>query len=207
MISSCLLPSPICAASHFDTKTFVVTVWATIQITWTTIVLASQLYQMSKGITTYEVSNLGRYGHLGTRGLSASAQEGFMATHVHNHGQPGDVTLETTTSSASATAAAGQQPGSGHVHGPQCRHGHAHNHSHNPLKICLALVGKVVPNTLLAIVGLDLYTRGRGAEGMAKAAEKGGGNNPFDVGLVRNCTDFWNRGKTCEQHFFHPPSP
>ena len=64
--------------------------------------------------------------------------------------------------------------------------------------MCAAVVGKLLPGTLLAIVGLDLYTKGKGAEGMAKAAEKGGGGNPFDVGLMRNCTDFWTRGKTRE---------
>lgn len=197
-ISNCLMPGPICAASHFDTRTFAVMLWATVQISWTTIVLASQLYQMSRGITTFEVSNLGRYGHLGSRGLSASAQEGYMADHAHSHGGGAAAEDAGTSPTTPASGQASASTESGHVHGPQCRHGHshAHAHSHNPLKLCSALVSKCVPNALLAIVGLDLYTRGRGAEGMAKAAEKGGGNNPFDVGLVRNCTDFWTRGKT-----------
>lgn len=140
---------------------------------------------MSKNITTFELSNLGRYGHMGTRGLSASAQEGFMASHAHSHPHtaPGGET-------EGSQAAAG---GAGHVHGPACKHGH---HSRNPLKICAALVGRVVPNTLLAIVGLDLYTKGRGAEGIAKAAKPGNGGNPFDVGMIKNCTDFWTTGRT-----------
>ena len=156
--------------------------------------IASHTYQITKNITTYEVSNLGRFGHMGTRGLSASAQEGFMAEHAHAQ----------STTSGSATPADPEQSGaeSGHVHGPACRHGHSHSHggghrhSNNPLKVCSAICTKCMPSTLLAIVGLDLYTKGRGAEGMARAAQDGPGANPFDVGLMGNCTDFWTRGRT-----------
>ena len=31
---------------------------------------------------------------------------------------------------------------------------------------------------------------------MARAARAEGQGNPFDVGLWRNCTDFWSRGRT-----------
>jgi hypothetical protein len=187
MSSTCLFPSSICAAANFDVRTFIIAIWSTIQISWTSIVLSSHLYQISRNITTFEISNLGRYGHMGPRGLSAAAQEGFMAEHMHNNPQP--------SSQIGVTTPASSVSPSGHVHGPECRHGH----SHNPLKLCAALVGKLLPNTLLAIVGLDLYTRGRGAEGMARAAaDKDKGTNPFDVGFIRNCTDFWTRGKTLQ---------
>lgn len=179
MSSTCLLPSPICASAHYDVRTFVITLWATVQISWTAIVLGSHLYQISKGITTLEVANLGRYGHLGSRGLSAAPQEGLIAANA---------------------AAAAANGGVGHTHGPGCKHGHghghAHEHTHNPLKICARLVGRMLPGTLLAIVGLDLYTKGRGAEGMVRAADKNTSVNPFDVGCINNCTDFWSRGKT-----------
>lgn len=187
MSTTCLFPSSICAAANFDVRTFIVTIWATIQISWTVIVLASHLYQITRNITTYELSNLGRYGHMGPRGISAAAQEGFMAEHVHATSQNGDSASGSTTPGA----------GGGHVHGPACNHGRGHTHTHNPLKICAGLVGRILPKTLLAIVGLDLYTRGGGAEGMVRAtSEKDKGTNPFDVGIMRNCTDFWTRGKT-----------
>jgi hypothetical protein len=184
MSTTCLFPSSICAAANFDVRTFVVTIWATIQISWTAIVLATHLYQITRNITTYELSNLGRYGHMGSRGISAAAQEGFMAGHAH----------------AAAPSADGMATGStsgGHVHGPACNHGQGHGHTHNPLKICAGLIGRILPKTLLAIVGLDLYTRGGGAEGIMRAnEEKNKGTNPFDIGIFQNCTDFWNRGKT-----------
>lgn len=165
MSSSCLFPPPICASANYDVKTFAISLWATLQLSWTFLVLGSHAYQICKGITTFEISNLGRYGHMGSRGISAASQEGFMAAHAaahpHSHSAP-----------------------------------RAHTHTHNPLRICARLCGRILPGTLLAIVGLDLYTKGRGAEGMVKAAEKGSGANPFDVGPVRNCTDFWTRGKT-----------
>ena len=166
MSTSCLFPASICAAAHYDVKNFAITLWATLQITWTTLVIGSHIYQICRGITTFEISNLGRYGHMGSRGISAASQEGFMAAHAASHRH------------ASGNA------------------GHTHQHTHNPLKICARLCGRILPGTLLAIVGLDLYTKGRGAEGMARAAEKGSGANPFDVGLMRNCTDFWTRGRT-----------
>lgn len=41
---------------------------------------------------------------------------------------------------------------------------------------------------------------------MAKAAEKGSGGNPFDVGLMGNCTDFWTNGRTRKlAHLIRPP--
>lgn len=50
---------------------------------------------------------------------------------------------------------------------------------------------------LLSLLGLDLYTKGKAAEGMTlSASDKGQKLNPFDVGIWRNCTDFWSRGRT-----------
>ena len=121
---------------------------------------------------------------MGSRGLSASAQEGFMAAHAHAHASEAPVPENPDHGTP------------GHVHGRACKHDHGHSHSRNPIKLCAKLCNKMLPGTLLAIVGLDLYTKGKGAEGMARAAEKGGGGNPFDVGLMRNCTDFWTRGRT-----------
>lgn len=112
---------------------------------------------------------------MGTRGLNASTQEGFVADRAQ--------ALQALPNNSAE--------GTGHRHNQQCKF----RHTRNPLKVCAMVAGRVVPNTLLAIVGLDLYTKGKGAEGMVKAAATGGGN-PFDVGLIRNTTDFWTRGRT-----------
>jgi palmitoyltransferase len=44
---------------------------------------------------------------------------------------------------------------------------------------------------VLSVVGLDLYTRGRGGAGLARARTAA---NPFDHGTTANCLDFWTRG-------------
>lgn len=47
-------------------------------------------------------------------------------------------------------------------------------------------------NWLLSIVGLDLYTKGKGGQGLKKASRS---QNPFDQGVLINCQDFWTRGR------------
>ena len=47
------------------------TCWGAIQLTWTSILAISQLWQVSRQVTTLEVSNLGRYGYMGGRGGSS----------------------------------------------------------------------------------------------------------------------------------------
>jgi len=40
----------------------------------------------------------------------------------------------------------------------------------------------------MQILGLDRFTRGKAVSGLARA---GRNQNPFDLGMVKNCTDFW----------------
>ncbi|KIN97759.1 hypothetical protein M404DRAFT_31968 [Pisolithus tinctorius Marx 270] len=48
---------------------------------------------------------------------------------------------------------------------------------------------------LLNLVGLDRFTRGRAAHGLALGSSSARAQNPFDLGLVCNCRDFWTMGK------------
>ena len=58
--SSCIFPSnSLCSSAAFDTFTFAITCWACLQLTWTFLVLGGQLWQISRQLTTYELSNLG----------------------------------------------------------------------------------------------------------------------------------------------------
>ena len=75
---SCMFPSSLCYIISYDTFLFVVVLWGTLQLSWTIILLASQLWQISRQMTTLEVSNLGRYGFMGGRGASMSTQMGAM---------------------------------------------------------------------------------------------------------------------------------
>jgi hypothetical protein len=80
---SCILPEKLCKVTSQDPYLASVTVWATIQLSWTLVLLASQLHQVARQMTTLEVSNLGRYGFMGGRGgPSPSMQQG----HQHTHG-------------------------------------------------------------------------------------------------------------------------
>ena len=58
--STCIFPSTaLCSSAAFDTFTFAIACWACLQLTWTFLVLGGQLWQISKQLTTYELSNLG----------------------------------------------------------------------------------------------------------------------------------------------------
>ncbi|KIO00060.1 hypothetical protein M404DRAFT_1004173 [Pisolithus tinctorius Marx 270] len=69
-------------------------------------------------------------------------------------------------------------------------------HRHHHVGLCKALSA---PGTcgafLLNLVGLDRFTRGRAAHGLALGSSSARARNPFDLGLVRNCRDFWTMGK------------
>ena len=42
------------------------------------------------------------------------------------------------------------------------------------------------------ILGLDRFTKGKAVDGLARA---GKASNPFDLGMMGNCKDFWTAGK------------
>ncbi|KAJ7161092.1 hypothetical protein C8R46DRAFT_904856 [Mycena filopes] len=81
--SSCPLPSSLCAITAYDSFLVSVAAWATLQLSWTSVLLASQFWQIARQMTTLEVSNLGRYGFMGGRGgASLNGQMG------HRHAAP-----------------------------------------------------------------------------------------------------------------------
>ncbi|KAG9005189.1 palmitoyltransferase akr1 [Tulasnella sp. 427] len=148
--AACLLPDPLCAAVRRDAFLFSIAAWSTLQLTWTTVLLASQLWQVARQMTTLEVSNLGRYGFMGGKGGSSMAgQQG----HQHLSNDAGD----------EISAA----------------HHHAHGH-------------KKATGFLLSVLGFDRFTKGKAADGLKKAAHA---PNPFDLGWIGNCKDFWSKGK------------
>ena len=42
------------------------------------------------------------------------------------------------------------------------------------------------------LLGFDRFTKGKAADGLARS---GKASNPFDLGVVGNCKDFWKAGK------------
>ncbi|KAJ7808316.1 hypothetical protein B0H14DRAFT_1516721 [Mycena olivaceomarginata] len=159
--SSCPLPAVLCAPTVHDAFLISVAAWATLQLSWTSVLLASQLWQIARQMTTLEVSNLGRYGFMGGRGgASLNGQMGGHRPHGHAHAAPtADGELDPSASGAPAGA-----------------HAHAHGGS----------------GFLMNLLGFDRFTRGRAASGLARASKA---SNPFDLGVVRNCRDFWTKGR------------
>lgn len=147
---SCVLPSYLCAITASDTFLVAVAAWATLQLSWTLVLLVTQLWQVARQMTTLEVSNLGRYGFMGGRG---GASLGQQMGHQHQHHGSDD----------SAGAA-------------------AHHHKHS-----LCGGGGLIMNLL----GFDRFTKGKAADGLARAARA---PNPFHLGVVGNCKDFWTMG-------------
>jgi hypothetical protein len=45
---------------------------------------------------------------------------------------------------------------------------------------------------LMNLLGFDRFTKGKAVDGLARASKA---SNPFDLGTVRNCKDFWTAGR------------
>lgn len=177
-----LFPTPLNSFTAFDSFLFANVTWSTLQLSWVSVLLVAQLWQVSRQMTTLEVSNLGRYGFMGGKGGSSMAsQENFFAQKL--------------AAQNAAAAAAGPSLGAGgdEVEGPEGvpikkdpTTSTTHQHGGSPL-----LVAKKAGNWLLSIVGLDLYTKGKAGQGLRRANKAA---NPFDLGIKINCLDFWTRG-------------
>ena len=169
--SLCDFHPDICAMSSTPGATFAfaVAMWATLQLTWTSILLAGQLLQIARQMTTFEVSNLSKYGFMGGRGHSMAMQQG------HQH------------TGAGAGVSGDEDDPSG---GTQTSHAHAHaghRHRHGPSHGVKGFFG-----CLLRLLGLDRFTRGNAARALAYANPS---LNPFNMGVIANCSDFWTKGK------------
>ncbi|KAL1757982.1 hypothetical protein FB107DRAFT_259233 [Schizophyllum commune] len=144
-----------------------VALWATLQLAWTIVLLASQLWQVARQMTTFEVSNLGRYGFMGGRGgQSLAGQMGHRHRSSSVTGEDASLMSDAATTNI--------------THG----HGHTHGHRHG-----CAGCGS---GFLMHLLGFDRFTKGRAVDGLAMA---GRAANPFDLGLVGNCRDFWTAGR------------
>ncbi|KAI0062990.1 hypothetical protein BV25DRAFT_1825064 [Artomyces pyxidatus] len=148
---------------------FSVAAWSTLQLVWTIVLLASQLWQIGRQMTSLEVSNLGRYGFMGGRGgASLSTQMG----HRHSHRSP-----------ASSGDASPDEGLAGEAT-PTLGHAHAHG-KHGMCAGCGS-------GFLMHLLGFDRFTSGGAANGLARAGKAA---NPFDLGFAGNCKDFWTVGR------------
>ncbi|KAM0786270.1 hypothetical protein ACM66B_007067 [Microbotryomycetes sp. NB124-2] len=161
----CGIFAPFCQAGAYDAFALATTIWCGLQLTWTVVLLAAQLWQICRQMTTLEVSNVGRYGFMGGR----------PGTHLQATRQ-----LSVAEDSSPSLALAEEGGAEGHVHGPDCKHNRRDGHVHKRA------------SGLLKILGIDRFTEGKAAEGLANSGKV---TNPFDLGLLGNCRDFWSRGR------------
>lgn len=211
-LEPCNVFPSLCGASRYAPFLLVVALWSTLQLTWTIILLLTQVFQVCRQMTTLEVSNLGRYGFMGGRGGSSlREQTGAIAQLMARQGQapaqqasvlgagPGQSGAEEVGEVLSSTEA-GDAVGSGafvvgginepHAHGPGCKHGsggHAHGHHHRcgiVGRICSTALHACTGGPMLQLLGLDRFTKGKAMTGMRKAGQGGAGSNPFNMGIV-----------------------
>jgi len=64
-------------------------------------------------------------------------------------------------------------------------HSHPHHHRHGKCSGCGS-------GFLMNLLGFDRFTKGKAVDGLARAGKAA---NPFDLGVVGNCKDFWTKGK------------
>ena len=144
-------------------------------------------------MTTFEVSNLGRYGFMGGRGgqslrdqSGAMRQAGMVGAGAGpggavENGAPGGLDGVVGPDGNMISPDSHEQ---GHRHGQGHEHGHGHGHHYHRSGVigCCVMVGKAVSGPLLNILGLDRFIKGKAMSGMARA---GRGQNPFDLGFVQ----------------------
>ncbi|KAL7413809.1 DHHC palmitoyltransferase-domain-containing protein [Mrakia frigida] len=187
----CILPSVLCTATGYDTHLFAIAAWSTLQLTWTSILVVGQIWQVAKQMTTLEVSNLGRYGFMGGRGGSSLRDQSGAMVGVGGGSGGGGMSLDPTgvdepdvdSGEGIGPPLGGVGDHAGHNHGPGGGGGK------NGGGGGMSIGGKM--GFMLQILGLDRFTKGKAARGLALAGKD---QNPFDQGIVRNCGDFWTAG-------------
>ncbi|KAL0566951.1 palmitoyltransferase akr1 [Marasmius crinis-equi] len=173
---SCFLPTDLCLVTQYDTFLVSVTAWATLQLSWTIVLLASQFWQIVKQMTTLEVVNLGRYGFMGGRGgQSMQGQMGHSHSHSHGRGRGQGQGQGDSEDAALMGGDSDSTPGTPSSSSRKHKHG------------CSAGSG-----FLMHLVGFDRFTKGKAVDGLARAQTAA---NPFDAGVWGNCKDFWTAGR------------
>jgi len=163
--SDCNILAPaLCRVVTADPYTVVLTIWATLQLTWVTMLLFVQLVQISRAMTTYE--NM-RGAHHGT-------------------GHAASVDITTALAAGTLSMAGAQLGSSGRGADPALPPTHApdgHGHHHHHKEGCFAQWKK--------ILGVDTFleTALNGYEGNKTRTRHR--ENPFSRGCIGNCKDFW----------------
>lgn len=115
-----ILAPALCKLVNADSYTIVLLIWATLQLTWVTMLLFVQLVQIARALTTYENMRGSHHGH---GGRAATALTAALAAG--------------TTSMAGAQLNADGRGPDPAVHG----HGHGHRHKEGCLSTWKKILG------------------------------------------------------------------
>jgi palmitoyltransferase len=175
--------------------------WSGLQLTWTILLLVSQVWQVCRQMTTLEVSNVGRYGWMGGKGgTSLRDQSGAIARAMTAgrgvQGTPGASVFAGATAQGSL-AALGAGPGPSGAeedglvlpdngaapiarsHGGGKHAGHGHSHRFGLIgKVC-ATASRAMGGPVGQLLGFDRFTKGKAVKGLTSH-----GGNPFDLGVA-----------------------
>jgi hypothetical protein len=154
----------MCRVVNADAYTFILVVWATLQLTWITMLLFVQLVQVSRAMTTYENMMGANHGH------DSKAAEAITST----------LTAGTMSRAEAQIGSNGMAPDPALPHA----HGHGHGHGgHHHGQGCFAQWKK--------ILGIDTFleTALHGSSGTRNRSRRT--RNPFSAGCIQNCKDFW----------------
>ncbi|KAK3898506.1 Palmitoyltransferase [Staphylotrichum tortipilum] len=158
----CNILSPaLCRVVNADAYSLLLALWASLQLTWVSMLLFVQFVQVARAMTTYE-------NMFGVNARPAAS----LASAFTSTGAPLD---------PSSTSAAAGAEGAGHGHG----HGHGHRHG-GILKHWGRLLGV---DTFIETARGRGGGAGGGGGGAGGKRRKGG--NPFSRGCIANCRDFW----------------
>ncbi|KAK3947171.1 hypothetical protein QBC32DRAFT_355184 [Pseudoneurospora amorphoporcata] len=160
-----ILAPSLCRIVNADTYSLLTAIWASLQLTWVSMLLFVQFIQVSSAMTTYEnIHGIDNYS-------AASLNSAFTST-----GAP--LNPPSLPAPGPSPAAAG---GARHAHGG--RHGHG-KHGHGKQGFI---------KQWSRLLGVDAFIEtaaGRGAA-TGKGSKRNKRGNPYSRGCVTNCKDFW----------------
>ncbi|GEM10954.1 palmitoyltransferase SidR [Rhodotorula toruloides] len=177
-----LVPSLVCMSLLFDPFALSVSAWAFLQLTWTIILLSAQVWQVARQMTTLEVANVARFGYLGGKpGVSAAAQQGAVEK------------WNAAKAARHAANLAGDAGDGGALDDPESL---AHAPSTSPPPGQTTTRAKGTFAFCLKLLGLDRFVTpsSRTSQLGTLAHSPPTATNPFDLGPIANCLDFWTKG-------------
>lgn len=165
--TSCtILSESLCSTLNSDPFTFALTVWATLQLVWVSMLLVVQLVQVARGLTTFEAMSGHKHMHGHKHGHGASAAADALTSFVAS----GDPNL---ANAGLTSANRGPDPAVP-----------AHPHKHK------GHIGSYFSN-LSHMLGVDTFLATAMFGSRAKEVQAQNRSNPFSRGLFGNCSDFW----------------